>query len=296
MRPRRLGSSVVGLSRTSDGRGYWIATHNGDVFSFGDAHNFGNGARGSPTTGVVSTRTSDGYWIATQDGHVGASGAAGPIAAVRSRSPIITVATRWASSGSGANLVAEPAGLTAALTFDDGPNPIYTPQILAELASAQVPATFFTVGSAGAARPDLLRAEAQSGHSVENHTWNHSDLTRLPPAAVADELQRTTDLIQQATGVRPKCFRPPYAATNDTVVSIGAHLGLEQTLWNVDPTDWKRPGAGAIVASILSQASAPNLVIILHDGGGDRSQTVAALPAIIAGLRSRGYHFVRLCS
>ena len=80
------------------------------------------------------------------------------------------------------------------------------------------------------------------------------------------------------------------------MVSVAAHLGLEQTLWNVDPTDWKRPGVDAIVANVLGHATAPNLVIILHDGGGDRSQTVAALPAIIAGLRSRGYHFVRLCS
>ncbi len=296
---RVLSSSVVGLARTADARGYWIASHDGAIAAFGDARNFGNGTPVSPTAGVVPTQTGDGYWIASQDGTVAASGAAGAIGAVHSRSPVITIATRWASSGSGANVVAAPSpstGRTAALTFDDGPTATYTPQILAELAAAGVPATFFTVGNEGAAHPDLLRAEAQSGHSVEDHTWDHADLTKLTPAAAASELERTAELIQQATGTRPVCFRPPYEATNPTVVSIAAALGLTQTLWNVDPTDWKRPGAAVIVANVLTHVTGQNVVIILHDGGGDRSQTVAALPAIIAGLRARGYHFVRLCS
>ncbi len=293
---RHLTTAVVGVSRTGDGRGYWITTNDGEVLPFGDAHTFGNGSTSSPTTGVIATQAGDGYWIASQDGHVGAAGAAAPVAAVHSHAPIITVASRWASSGSRANLVAAPTGKTVALTFDDGPNPTYTPQILAELAAAQVPATFFTVGYVGAARPDLLRAESLAGNSVEDHTWNHADLTRLSPAAVADELQRTADLIFHATGVHPSCFRPPYAATNSTVVSVAAQLGLAQTLWNVDPTDWKRPGTAVIVDNVLSHATGAHLVIIMHDGGGDRSQTVAALPAIIAGLRSRGYRFVRPCS
>ena len=296
---RTLSSAVVGQARTTDARGYWIVTRNGAIAAFGDAHNYGNGPPVSPTAGVVPTQAGDGYWIATQDGTVATSGAAGSVGAVHSHAPIITVATRWASSGSGANVTAAPpasSGLTAALTFDDGPNPVYTPQILAELAAAGVPAAFFTVGYEGVARPDLLRAEVQGGHSVEDHTWDHADLTRLAPDAVTSELERTAELIQQATGVRPVCFRPPYEATNSTVVSIAAVLGLSQTLWNVDPTDWKRPGAGVIVNNVLTHATGQSVVIILHDGGGDRSQTVAALPAIIAGLRARGYHFVRLCS
>jgi peptidoglycan/xylan/chitin deacetylase (PgdA/CDA1 family) len=291
-----LSSTVVGITRTADARGYWIATHDGVVAPFGDAHAFGNGTAAAPTTGVVPTQSADGYWITTQDGRVAAAGAAAPMSGVRSGSPIITVATRWAASGSGANLIAPSTGPTAALTFDDGPNPTYTPQILAELAAAGVPAAFFTVGYEGVARPDLLRAEARGGNSVEDHTWDHADLTKLAPAAVVSELARTADLIQQTTGVRPTCFRPPYEATNSTVVSIATTLGLTQTLWNVDPADWKRPGAAVIVSNVLTHVTGNNVVIILHDGGGDRSQTVAALPPIIAGLRARGYRFVRLCS
>jgi peptidoglycan/xylan/chitin deacetylase (PgdA/CDA1 family) len=299
---RTLTSAVVGLARTTDARGYWIITRNGAVAAFGDARNYGNGPPVAPTAGVVPTQTGDGYWIAAQDGAVATAGAAGSVGAVHSNAPIITVATRWASSGSGANVTAAPpapppaSGLTAALTFDDGPNALYTPQILAELAAAGVPAAFFTVGYEGVARPDLLRAEAQGGHSVEDHTWDHADLTTLTPDAVTSELERTAELIQHATGVRPVCFRPPYEATNPTVVSIAAGLGLAQTLWNVDPTDWKRPGPSVIVNNVLAHATGQSVVIILHDGGGDRSQTVAAVPAIIAGLRARGYHFVRLCS
>ncbi len=289
-------ASVVGLARTSDGRGYWISTQRSQIFGFGDAHRFANRASVPLAAGVVPTEKGDGYWTAMQDGQVRASGAAGRIAATRAGSPIISVATRWASSGSGSNAAGPVSGPSAALTFDDGPNPTYTPQILAALASAGVPATFFTVGYEGIVRPDLLADEARDGHSVQDHTWGHPDLTRLSAAGVADELRRTAELIEQATGIRPACFRPPYRATNDTVVSVGASLGLAQVLWNVDPQDWSRPGADVIASNVLSHSTGQDVVIIMHDGGGDRSQTVAALPAIIGGLRSRGYHFRRLCA
>ncbi|HEY5173071.1 MAG TPA: polysaccharide deacetylase family protein, partial [Acidimicrobiia bacterium] len=102
--------------------------------------------------------------------------------------------------------------------------------------------------------------------------------------------------IQQATGARPTCFRPPYEATNSTVVSIAASLGFTQTLWNVDPTDWNRPGVSAIVNNVLANAHGRGVIVLLHDGGGDRSQTVAALPLIITGLRNQGYQFVQPCA
>jgi len=289
-------ASVVGLARTPSGRGYWIGAQNGAVAAFGDAHNYGNGVAGSPTAGVVPTQFGDGYWMAAQDGTVHGSGAAGGVGSVHSRAPIITVATRWASSGTGANVVVAVPGPSAALTFDDGPTPMYTPQIVAELAAAGVPATFFTLGYEGAARPDLLQAEARAGNSVEDHTWDHPSLPGLSPSAIAGELGRTADVIQQAVGVRPRCFRPPYEATNTTVTSVAASLGLVQVLWNVDPTDWQRPGVDAIVWNVLSHTTGQDVVILMHDGGGDRSQTVAALPRIIAGLRARGYHFTRLCA
>ncbi len=181
-----------------------------------------------------------------------------------------------------------------ALTFDDGPG-AYTARVLAVLAQYGIQATFFAVGYEVDERPDLVRAEIAAGMAVGDHTWDHADLTRLTPAGVDDELQRGADAIAAASGDRPTCFRPPSGATNSTVVAAAARLGMTQILWNVDPSDYLRPGASVIAARVLGEANGRGLVVGIHDGGGDRSQTVAALPAIITGLRQRGYTFVRLC-
>jgi peptidoglycan/xylan/chitin deacetylase (PgdA/CDA1 family) len=159
--------------------------------------------------------------------------------------------------------------------------------VLSVLARYHVSATFFAVGEEVNAHPDLVRAEILAGMAVGDHSWDHSDLTTLPPASIDSELRRAADAIAAASGQRPACFRPPYGSTNSTVVEIGARLGLAQILWNVDPSDYLRPGASAIAARVLDAATGGGLVIGIHDGGGDRSQTVAALPAIIDGLRAR---------
>jgi peptidoglycan/xylan/chitin deacetylase (PgdA/CDA1 family) len=168
--------------------------------------------------------------------------------------------------------------------------------MLAVLERYNVPATFFTVGYLAAARPDLLVAEANAGMSVEDHSWDHPDLTRLLIPAIDDELTRAANAIQTAIGRRPTCFRPPYGSTNTTVAAEGAKLGLTQILWNVDPSDYLRPGADVIASRVLAAGTGRGLIVGIHDGGGDRSQTIAALPAIIEGLRARGYTFVRLCA
>jgi peptidoglycan/xylan/chitin deacetylase (PgdA/CDA1 family) len=182
-----------------------------------------------------------------------------------------------------------------ALTFDDGPSD-YTSGVLGVLRQYGVPAAFFTLGYLDVQRPDLLVAERNAGMSVEDHSWDHPDLTKRTVPQIDQELNDTANAIQHATGIRPTCFRPPYGATNSTVVAEATRLGLSQILWNVDPTDYDRPGAGVIADRVLSQANGRGLVVLLHDGGGDRSQTVAALASIIQGLRSRGYSFVRLCA
>jgi len=258
---------------------------------------------------LVSSRSGRGYWIASSSGQVRGFGDAPALRTAPSASPVVGLASPWASSSGFAVPLLEyiyAAALTSgkfvwpgphqvALTFDDGPS-AYTLGVLAVLQQRAVPATFFVVGYEAAAAPDLLRAEVNAGMSVEDHTWDHADLTRLSPTSVDAELQRTADAIQAATGQRPTCFRPPGGATNNTVTNEAARLGLTQVLWNVDPSDYKRPGATTIAARVLSAANGSGLIVGIHDGGGDRSQTIAALPAIIDGLKARGYSFVRLCA
>ncbi|MBE3558391.1 MAG: polysaccharide deacetylase family protein [Ktedonobacteraceae bacterium] len=180
-----------------------------------------------------------------------------------------------------------------ALTFDDGPNPLYTPQILSILAHYRVKATFFCIGSLVQAYPAIVQQEHNAGHVVGNHTWAHPDLRRLIPSSVAWQLSSTQNAITGATGVRPLYFRPPYGAFNATTQATANQLGLSTILWNVDPRDWSRPGANAIIARVRAQTSNGS-IILMHDGGGDRSQTAAALPGIIEWFQQHSYRFVTL--
>jgi peptidoglycan-N-acetylglucosamine deacetylase len=181
-----------------------------------------------------------------------------------------------------------------ALTFDDGPNPPYTSQILAILQRYGVQATFFDIGSEAAAYPDLVQQETQQASIVGNHTWTHPpDLTSLPPKDVRAQLQSTSNEIEADTGMAPTLFRPPGGNYNGEVQSIAASLGLSTILWNVDPRDWSRPGTDKIIQNILD-TTRNGSIIILHDGGGDRSETVAALPVIITALEQRGFRLVTI--
>ncbi|HEY4387670.1 MAG TPA: polysaccharide deacetylase family protein [Ktedonobacteraceae bacterium] len=180
-----------------------------------------------------------------------------------------------------------------ALTFDDGPQPVFTPQILGVLQRYNVHATFFCIGSQVQEYPEIVRQLYQSGNVVGDHTWSHPDLTRLSPAEIRWQLSSTAAIIQQVTGVAPTLFRPPYDATNATVMSIGAQLGLTQTGWTIDTRDWQQPGVNTLVSMVLTQAHNGS-IILMHDGGGDRAQTVQALPQIILGLQTRGFTFTLL--
>ncbi len=308
---RRVEVPISTIAVTSTGRGYWLLDRAGGVHVFGDARSWGSANVGaSIAVGIVPAPGGNGYWIAAADGTVRSFGDAGPVGSLTHLAgPTVGMASPWASSSGFAlpllefvRSLARPRAPArtwvgpheVALTFDDGPG-AYTAPVIAALTKYGVTATFFVVGPQVVERPDLVRAEIGSGMAVGDHAWDHVDLTRLPAANVADELRRGAATITAATGRAPVCFRPPYGATNPTVVQAGSRLGLTQILWNVDPSDYLRPGAAAIVARVLASASGRGLVVGIHDGGGDRSQTVAALPAIIFGLRSRGYTFVRLC-
>ncbi len=180
-----------------------------------------------------------------------------------------------------------------ALTFDDGPNPPYTNQVLALLKHYRIPATFFCVGKQVAAYPDLVKQEAAAGYTVANHSWSHPMLTSLSASEIKAELAMTSDIIQKTTGVRPIYFRPPYGAYNAQLFTQVNQLGLTTFLWSDGSLDWTALGPAAISWQVLSHV-ANGAIILMHDGGGDRSRTIAALPSVIEGLQARHFRFVTL--
>jgi peptidoglycan/xylan/chitin deacetylase (PgdA/CDA1 family) len=180
-------------------------------------------------------------------------------------------------------------GKVVYITFDDGPS-VYTPQVLKVLSQYGVHATFFEVGQNVAAHPSLTSQVYRRGNSVQNHTWSHPDLRKLSAAQFAYQVSATDRQIRAHTGYRPCCLRPPYGAVNSTVRARAAGIGKKIALWTVDPRDWSRPGTATIRTRVLSQVR-PGSVVLLHDGGGDRSQTVAALSGILKTLKARGYTF-----
>ena len=186
-----------------------------------------------------------------------------------------------------------------ALTFDDGPDPTWTPQLLEVLRRKRVPATFFAIGQAAEDNPDIVRAEIAEGHVVGDHTHSHPNLTTLPDWRVRYEIWRGSAAIEQATGYRPRLFRAPYGEGDNVVDRTGdkyignivRDAGLYPVPWNVDSVDFTRPGVDTIVNNVVSAVRGRSIVL-LHDGGGDRSQTIAAVERIIDTLRDRGYVFL----
>jgi peptidoglycan-N-acetylglucosamine deacetylase len=180
------------------------------------------------------------------------------------------------------------------LTFDDGPTPDWTPRVLELLARYQARATFFVLGRSAAAHPELVRQEFAAGHGVGNHTWSHRRLTNLRGAQLTAEVSATSTAIQQITGAPVGCLRPPFATVDAASANQVRALGLRLVLWDIDTNDWRRPGAEAIAGRVLGQVRSGD-VILMHDGGGNRSQTVAALEQVLATLAARGYRFHALC-
>jgi cellulose synthase/poly-beta-1,6-N-acetylglucosamine synthase-like glycosyltransferase/peptidoglycan/xylan/chitin deacetylase (PgdA/CDA1 family)/spore germination protein YaaH len=191
-----------------------------------------------------------------------------------------------------------------ALTFDDGPDPEWTPQILDILKAKHVPATFFIIGKSAEMSPRLVQRMVDEGHDVGNHTFTHPNLGDSPAGIVALELNATQRLFEALTGRSMRLFRAPYfgdaePTTADELVpiQIAQKMGYITVGLHIDPNDWQRPPADQIVNSVLTQISTTNpdrkgQVVLLHDGGGERSQTVAALPRMIDALRAQGYDFV----
>jgi peptidoglycan-N-acetylglucosamine deacetylase len=178
-----------------------------------------------------------------------------------------------------------------ALTFDDGPDATYTPQVVQLLNERGIKATFCIVGARARKHPELVAAIAAQGHTLCDHTEHHlAGLKSKPKALIQAEIGATHDLISQITGKPPAFFRAPGGSLNDTVIGIAQSMGMRVLSWSVDPKDFERPGPTVILSRILSQVK-PGSVILLHDGGGNRSGTVAQLGQLISRLQALGYGF-----
>lgn len=174
-----------------------------------------------------------------------------------------------------------------ALTFDDGPAN-YTDRLLDTLTRAHVRATFFVLGQQVDANPSQARRIVAEGHQIGNHSWSHRDLSALSEADRSREITRTTREVERVTGIVPQLLRPPYGATNAPVDLTAKRLDLPEILWDVDPLDWRDRDSRLVRARVLSHARRGS-IILMHD---IHRTSVDAVPAIIAGLRSRGFTLV----
>lgn len=222
----------------------------------------------------------------------GTGGALGPQALVNG-GPVINATRAKAYSY-------QMAPRTVALSFDDGPDPSWTPKVLAVLRRFKVPATFFTIGTHVASYPWLVRAELHQGDEVGSHTYTHVNLASAAGWRESLELTLTQNALAGAAGVRTNLLRPPYSSVAGALTAAdwrgyreAARFGYLIALANVDTKDWMKPGTAKIVANVLDHMPRTHgAIVMLHDSGGDRSQTVRALPQIITGLHARGYRFV----
>jgi peptidoglycan-N-acetylglucosamine deacetylase len=201
-------------------------------------------------------------------------------------------ASLWPSSRIfGTAITAPPRPGEIALTFDDGPNPEWTPRLLEILAKHEVKATFFMLGKFAEAQPELVRRVASAGHLIGDHSWSHPKLSRCPAKRIEEELKRTKDTLEQIVGSPVKFFRPPFGSRRPAVFRIARELGLEPVLWNAMTNDWNEPSAEMIAATLSKRVdaltrggSAAN--IVLHDGNhretvGKRGPSVAAAGMIL---------------
>jgi peptidoglycan/xylan/chitin deacetylase (PgdA/CDA1 family) len=181
-------------------------------------------------------------------------------------------------------------------TFDDGPDPTWTPRVADVLARYGARATFFMVGQEVEAHPDVVRRVVQAGDYAADHTWEHDSLQGVSEEEFVESVGRTRDvLISTASDLftldgTVAYVRPPYGETDESTRAYAADLGMSVVMWDVDPMDWREPGAQEIATYVLENAY-PGAIVLMHDGGGDRSQTVAALETILPTLAARGYTF-----
>ena len=183
-----------------------------------------------------------------------------------------------------------PEKKVIALTFDDGPWPNTTAKVLDILKKNRIKSTFFVVGQNVKNYPDLTKQIVADGHIIANHTWHHW-YHHMSAEAAAYEVANTGDIIYQTTGVRTSLFRPPGGIMNNGVAAYAKNNKYAVIMWSADSMDYSRPAVPRLMNNIFREAK-PGGIVLMHDGGGDRSHTVKALPEIISRFRKQGYEFV----
>ncbi|MEH2140246.1 polysaccharide deacetylase family protein [Nostoc sp.] len=185
-----------------------------------------------------------------------------------------------------------PEQKVIALTFDDGPWPQSTAQVLDILKQNQIKGTFFLIGQNVKNYPNLVKREIAEGHVIGNHTWHHW-YQFMNPQAAAYEINHTADLIYQVTGIKTNLFRPPGGIMHNGVADYARNNKYAIIRWSSDSVDYSRPAVSKLINNVFRKAK-PGGIVLMHDGGGNRSKTVQALPEIIANFRKQGYSFVTI--
>jgi len=180
-----------------------------------------------------------------------------------------------------------------ALTFDDGPNATYTPQLLEIFAENNARCTFFVLGGLVGKHKQLLKRVEEAGHEIGIHSWWHADYTGLSSAAIQSDIARSRSAIDEAIEGPVRWVRPPYGAVNERVRGAINDAGYRVAMWSVDPRDWQSPGSSVVAQRVLSRAK-DGAVVVMHDGGGNRGGTVAAMRTVVPTLIARGYELVTL--
>ncbi|AFS79831.1 polysaccharide deacetylase [Gottschalkia acidurici 9a] len=182
-----------------------------------------------------------------------------------------------------------------AITFDDGPNPVYTPQILDILKEHDVKATFFVLGKHAEIYPDIVLREKNEGHEIGNHTYSHINIDKTKIDKIEEEMLRTQNIIKDITKGEVKLFRPPYGIHNEQITKMAKENNMKTVLWTYyqDTRDWSSPGTDYIVETVLSGIHNGD-IILFHDHNENESHTVDALKSIIPKLKEQGYEFVTI--
>ncbi len=206
-------------------------------------------------------------------------------------SVIITCATPMLATN---KVRTTPLKGTVALTFDDGPSPKYTPQVLAILKQYGIHATFFVVAGNAKRHPELIKAILAGGNTIANHSMTHPKLTKLSGKRLQYEVGSAKDVITKLTGKAPACLRPPFGLTNKRVKASIEKNGMIQVPIGYNTYDYARPGVQKLISTVVNRAHS-GMVVLLHDGYKNKQQTVDALPGMIEGIKKKGLGFSMIC-